>query len=158
MGRKDAGIKEHRRVGVLKDQPGVTAQEEVNHRGIAAYDQGRYFLPADPGPGADLVRQPPDVLCHQAAQLFQIVSVFLHRQNPVQNVETKADLTVDTAGMGNGFAGQHIHQLHFQRGRADVQRQTIKRAGGIPRLHPGDFQPVSARAQGNRHPASETRG
>ena len=121
----------------------------MDHGGVAPDDQGRHRLP--PHACAELSRKPFDIPQDQRPELPEIFPVLFHRQDPVQDVQAKGYLAVDTAGIAQDLAGDHIHQLHFQSGAANVQSQAVKRPGGIPRLHPDDLPALLGGRQGDRH-------
>ena len=148
-GAENARIKENRGIGILKHQPGITAQEKVDHGGVAPNDQGRHRLPAHAC--AELIGEPFDIPQDQRPELTEIFPVLFHRQDPVQDIQAEGHLTVDTAGIAQDLAGDHIHQFHFQGGAANVQSQAVKRPGGIPRLHPDDLPALLGGRQGDRH-------
>lgn len=141
-GGVNARVEKHRRIGVLKHKPGVAAQEKVNHGGVAPHGQGRNFLRLRK-PCGHLSDQAVDVPGDQKPQRLQILPVFLYGKDTVQNVQTEGHLAVHAAHISKDLSRQHIHQLHFQGGAADVQRQTQKPVRCVPRLYPDDVRAPS---------------
>ncbi len=138
LGRLDHGkVAAGRDVGCLPDKFGVQAQQQVAHHGVA----GGHDI-ADIA-GADHHR-PTKSLDNGIDGLYQFFLEGLQATGPLRindpgdHVFAVGDLAVIRGGLGERYAGVEINQHPTDRGGADIHRQAVKLAGGIPRLHGDD--------------------
>ena len=95
------------------------------HDRVADEDAVENVVALDVAFGADLVDQARDRLAHRDRHAFAAVRVHHHVGDAAHQILAEADLRVGRAGRGGDAARQQRHQMHGDRGRADVAGKPV---------------------------------